>query len=247
MFLLVGIRDVIEVEPAYFLRSQKEASAHEGTAAGGARLSTSGDSSNSSKYELSGHDMVLHRLTERYVGRVVPGRGYCAAIAGIVSATPGVIRGPAGSSWSSVTFEAVLFRPHRNEKIRATIAGQAAEGLYLTLGFYEHIFVPAEALLQPGSTFDAERKLWTYSFLSDDPQSPRTPIATSSSSGGGGGGGGNKEERNDYQTGDEVLFAVKEVVLRDTVSSEHDGSSDEAPMKIIGTFAGSGLGPCAWF
>jgi DNA-directed RNA polymerase III subunit RPC8 len=223
MFILLTIKDVIEIEPAYFLQTASDIAASA--------------SDPCAPYYLSVDEILLHRVTERYVGKVVPGRGYCAAIASVVSATAGVIRGHAGSSWSSVVFEAVIFRPDVDEKIRGVIAAQTAEGIHVSIGFFDNVFVPAEALLQPGSSFDAERKVWTYSFISDDPTSPRTP--TSPTAG--------KESRNDYQTGDEVLFAVKDVTLREVVSSEQEASGDDAPMKIQGSFAGSGLGPCAWF
>ena len=235
MFLLLTIRDVIEIEPAYFPKL--------------VAAQTDDDAPpppEDAPCQLSVDEILLHRLTERYVGHVVPGRGYCAAISSIVSSTPGVIRGHAGSSWSSVTFQAVIFRPHPNEKIRAVISSQSAEGIMLSLGFFDNIFIAAESLIHPGSSFDAERKVWTYSITNvddeggDPPTSPRGAAAP-------GGGPSSSFGSNDYQNGDEVLFAVKDVALRDVISAEYDEAGDDAPMKITGSFAGTGLGPCAWF
>lgn len=263
MFLLVTVKDVVEVEPAYF--SPVCTSSADPTTPTTTATTT---------YQLTSDEILLHRITERYVGKVIPGQGLCVAAHAVLSLTPGVIRGPCGSSWTWATFQAVVFCPAAGEIIRAKISRQSPDGIYLSLEFFDEIFIPGSSLVQPGSSYDDEKKLWCYQFTepagvedgSSNPAAPssptsspqrrrnmpETPFASAVPS---------STRTNNYITGDDALLLVMDVEIRDIVSSITSGSNMEAgtngvgveaaveapPMSIVGSFAGTGLGPCAWY
>lgn len=227
MFLLVRLTDVVEMEPAYFspecqpdrlqcLRAPRE-----------------------EHYVPTSEDMIWHRISERYVGRVVPDSGLCVGVSDLVSHSTSVIRGGDGSSWTTVTFDVVVLRPAIHERIRAKIFRQSEKGIYLSVEFFDNIFVPAHCLLQP-SVFDVSTGVWNLQITEDDPVTGESVVTGT----------------NEYITNDEVLVAVTNVDVKGSVdhvvtsTSSSNGKSDAngpTPMTILGTFADTGLGPCAWY
>lgn len=220
MFILVKVLDVVEVEPAYFSpelqpdRRQALRAAVDGSC-----------------YTPSLEDILWHRISERYVGKIIPNRGLCVAVAELLSFSNSVIRGSDGASWTTLTFNAVVFRPVINERIYAVIDRQTEQGIYLSVEFYKDIFVPAQFLIQP-SAFDVTSGSWHL--VIEDEESAGAPV------------------RNEYKNGDRVMVGVWDVSVKGAVdqvgvvSAEGTGLSS-SPMSITGTFADIGLGPCVWF
>jgi DNA-directed RNA polymerase subunit E'/Rpb7 len=164
MFEVVTICDLVEVTPSLF-RAQPQADA---------------DAPPASSFR----DAVLAGVTKKYCFRVVPGRGLCVGVAALQGTgesrlTPGV-----ASAFIGATFDLLFFMPRLDEKIRAVISKQDATGVFLSLHFFDSVFVPAH-LLVDGSVFDAAKGVWQ---LEVD-------------------GGGVNTYRND----DDVLFAVQSV------------------------------------
>lgn len=227
MFLLVRLTDVVEVEPAYFspefqpdrvqnLRAPKD-----------------------DLYAPVCEDLLWHRISERYVGKVIPESGLCVAVADLVSYSNSVIRGGDGSSWTTVTFEVVVLRPEIHERIRAKIVRQSEKGIYLSVELFDGIFVPAHALVQP-SVFDVVSGVWNLQITDDDAESGVSTLIGC----------------NEYKTNDEVIVAITEVVVRsavdhlcsaDALTSESRRDGSIQPMSVTGSFADTGLGPCAWY
>ena len=74
-----------------------------------------------------------------------------------------------GAAHHRVSCELVVFRPCLGELLIGTIVGASADGLRLSLGFFEDVVVPSY-LLQATSKWDARRRtwIWEYSDDSDD-------------------------------------------------------------------------------
>jgi len=104
-------------------------------------------------------EVLLHRLSEKYVGRIVPGVGLCVTVHTAKSVANGIIRGHSGNAWYTVHFEAVVFRPEVGERMRCTISTQDAKGIYLSVEFFDDILVPSQFLIQP-SIFDEAKATW---------------------------------------------------------------------------------------
>lgn len=178
-------------------------------------------------------DIVLHRLTERYVGRVVPRLGLCVAVEHVLEYTPCSVRGPHGSAWLGAVFDICVFAPAPGTRLRAKISSQNDTGIYLRVDFAAAfpIHVPAAQLVD-GSLFDAERKQWCLP-LQDEGE-------------GESGEGGGEEYRNYYTVNEDV---VVKMLSCDVCGGEGEHSQPEAAllMRLVGSFQGDGLGPVVWY
>jgi DNA-directed RNA polymerase III subunit RPC8 len=237
MFFLLRLRDTIEIEPAYFSPEklqQPPVSSPLVTTTSSGDAAPAADSGNR-RYAPSHEDILWHRVSERYVGKVIPSRGLCIAIAELVQFSNSTIRGSDGSSWTSVTFDAVVLRPEVGERIRANIHRQTEKGIYLSVELFHDIFVPASHLVHP-SIYDESTGTWHLKIEDED-------------------AGNGAVTLNPYRKDDDVIVMVRDVVVRSSVDLlSADESSlgpgmldDDSPMVVIGSFLDVGLGPCVWF
>ena len=96
MFELHTLKDIIEVPPCMLLPSALDCS-----------IPASADGS-ASPFLI----VVKHCIGRKYIGRVVPRKGYCVAISNIIKCgVPAVLYNGEGSCWCSVVFTVILFRP----------------------------------------------------------------------------------------------------------------------------------------
>lgn len=237
MFLLLRLRDTIEIEPAYFSPEKLQKlppPLSVISSQSGPEVTTSSGGDALDRYTPSHEDVLWHRVSERYVGKVIPSRGLCIAIAELIHFSNSTIRGSDGSSWTSVTFDAVVLRPDVGERLRANIHRQTEKGIYLSVELFHDIFVPASHLVQP-SIFDDNTGIWHLNIEDED--------------------GSGAVTLNPYRKDDEVIVAVRDVVVRSSVdllsADESNGGGnnldDDSPMVVIGSFLDVGLGPCVWF
>lgn len=230
MFFILRIRDTIEIEPAYFSPEKTQ----QALCSSASNIGDGGKDGDE-RYCPTHDDILWHRVSERYVGKVIPSRGLCIAVAELVSFSISTIRGGDGSSWTSVTFDAVLLRPEVGERLRARIDRQTEKGMFVSVELFSDIFVPAAHLVQP-SIFDDTTSTWHLRLVEDERGSGEATL-------------------NPYRKGDDVIVAVREVVARssiDIISADESSIAaglldDDAPMVIIGSFLDVGLGPCVWF
>ncbi|CAC9454996.1 putative DNA-directed RNA polymerase III subunit [Leishmania infantum JPCM5] len=179
MFSSYILYDTVAIEAVYFPRHFTNECADSGGAA--ATNTTRGPSSAATAtvavrsdgdnecYSLTLRDILLHRLTERYVGRVIPSRGLCVAITEVMEYSASSVRGAAASAWLTVTFGVCVFAPNPGTRLKARIAYQTAAGVYLTMDLFVAIpfLVPAEMLV-PGSRFSAAQGFWYLPLDTED-------------------------------------------------------------------------------
>lgn len=224
MFDLFTLRDTIEVEPTFLTTAASDSQQNtEEEEARDERATTSSDP----KKNVGNFAIVLkHRVEEKFVGRVVPSVGYCVAVAAISSY--GDCRVINGSVWSTVTFQAVLFRPAKNERFRATIVGQSPEGIQLSVEFFDAIVVPPQLLPQP-SQFDEEEGMWHLTLEAEEESG--------------------KMEKHYFKSKDEVIVSTHSVIVGSGEVEDGEQSQQKGgiSMQVIGCLAGEGLGPCSWF
>lgn len=68
-----------------------------------------------------------------------------------------------GASYISVKFRLVVFKPFSGEIITGTVKETTQEGVQVTLGFFDQIYIPASLLPEP-STFDESDYMWLWEF-----------------------------------------------------------------------------------
>ncbi|KPI83676.1 putative DNA-directed RNA polymerase III subunit [Leptomonas seymouri] len=168
MFSSYVLYDTVAIEAVYFPHTFTAASTN-GANSSNAVPANRSDSANNhgshshddEPYELTLRDILLHRLTERYVGRVIPSRGLCVAITEVMEYSASSVRGAAASAWLTATFGVCVFAPIPGTRMKARIAHQNASGVYLTLDFCVSIpFLVPTSMLVPGSQYHAAQGLW---------------------------------------------------------------------------------------
>lgn len=165
MFSSYILYDTVAIEAVYFPRdfpsASTTASNSSATANTGSSNSNAASDDASAAYALTMRDILLHRLTERYVGRVIPSRGLCVAITEVLEYSASSVRGAAASAWLTATFGVCVFAPRPGTRLKARIAHQSAAGVHLTMDLLVSIpfLVPAE-LLVPGSLYSAAQGVW---------------------------------------------------------------------------------------
>ncbi|ESL08039.1 DNA-directed RNA polymerase III subunit [Trypanosoma rangeli SC58] len=242
IFYSYVLRDVLEVEPVYF---QVHVAA---AAASAAEEDTAGSLDTQQPYHATFEDIIMHRLTERYVGKIVPGCGLCVAIHEILQYTEGIVRGPSASAWLTAQFRLCVFAPTPGARLRATISAQTREGIFLTLDFFQFVFfVPGDLLVAP-SSYHEENRCWALHVDGEEEEEALEPAL------------------NPYVNGDEVVVKVERVIVRELVDfhgnvggngggnlTGRDGAgkdgflASQLPMEVCGSFVGTGLGPVLWF
>ena len=109
---------------------------------------------------------VIERL---YVDKVIRDLGLVITLYDVVSVEGGTVYPGEGSAHFKVVFRVVVFRPFVGEVLEATLKRSDEEGLRVSLGFFDDVFVPAH-LLQDPSNFDDKEKLWVWEYQGDAKQ-----------------------------------------------------------------------------
>ncbi|KAK7198728.1 DNA-directed RNA polymerase III subunit [Novymonas esmeraldas] len=251
MFSSYVLYDTVAIEAVYFPRDFPSARDGAGGAAASPASSSSGADDGNTSYSLTLHDILLHRLTERYVGRVVPSRGLCVAVTEVMDYSASSVRGAAASAWLTATFGVCVFAPVPGTRLKARIAHQTAAGVLLTMDLFVAIpfLVPAEMLVA-GSRFSPTHGYWYLPMEAEEQESGDPPTAVSAST---------AAAYNPYTVGAEVIVKVEsctvqseEAVLAadevEGVDGGGGGGGGAVPiMELRGSFLGDALGPMSWF
>ncbi|XP_073302736.1 uncharacterized protein [Primulina huaijiensis] len=186
------------------------------------------------------NEAIKGELDSLFSDKVIQSLGLCVSVYDIRSIDGGFISPGDGASTYTVRFRLVMFQPFVGEVISARLKESNKDGLRLSLGFFEDIYVPVPLLPSPNhSEPDPEQKdgirwIWEY-------EGENYPIDGT----------------------DEIRFRVHKIsfppVPLDLAKKESDkNQSDEkdseqknlkpfAPMVVTGSLDGDGLGPISWW
>jgi DNA-directed RNA polymerase III subunit RPC8 len=142
-----------------------------------------------------------------------------------------------GSSHTDVVFRYIVFRPEIGSLVTGKIKSCTREGIFVTLGFFDDIFIPKDELQHP-SRFEEAEQAWVWEYPLED---------------------GAKHDLF-MDVGESIKFRVidEEFVESEPTgppdsSSNAEGSSSNTtdntkpPYKIIGAINESGLGIDSWW
>ncbi|ODQ53767.1 hypothetical protein SAICODRAFT_79492 [Saitoella complicata NRRL Y-17804] len=107
------------------------------------------------------HVTLEDAINAKYANRVLQSIGLCIALHSILSSADGTIKYGDGNSYVQVEFNLIVWRPFRGEVLVGRIKGVGAEGIKVSLGFFEDIFIPASELFE-GTEFDATQGGWIW-------------------------------------------------------------------------------------
>ncbi|KAK4780279.1 hypothetical protein SAY87_016385 [Trapa incisa] len=177
---------------------------------------------------------VKHELDELFLDKVVPKLGLCVSVYEIKNITGGFIFPGDGAPTYTVKCRLVIFRPFVGEIIDAKLKDYDENGLRLSLGFFDDIYVPSILLPSP-SNFkpDPENKnrrrwVWEYGDANDGEQTSgdRFPIE---------------------EIGETIRFRVQSINYPSIPLEQPNNSKPFAPMVITGSLDNDGLGPISWW
>ncbi|KAG5593843.1 hypothetical protein AABB24_032381 [Solanum stoloniferum] len=170
------------------------------------------------------NEAIKGELEGLFVDKVIANLGLIISIYDIRSIDDGFIYPSEGASTYTVKFRLVVFRPFVGEVITAKLKESKAEGLRLSLGFFDDIYVPAPLLPDPSrSEPDPENKnqvRWIWKF--DELDYPIDGV-------------------------DEIRFQVHNVSYPSMPLEQDKDSKPFAPMVIKGSLDADGLGPISWW
>ena len=173
-------------------------------------------------------EAVTQVIESLYVDKVVKDLGLVVTLYEIVSITDGTVYPGEGSAHFHVVFKDVVFRPFVGEVLEGKLQKATAKGLYVSLGFFDDVFVP-EHMLQEPSAFDETEQLWTWNYM---------------------------EEKMFMDLKEPIRFRVSSVRFPDQPRSQRDldpkslgktPSGAFAPMVVVGDINADGLGLMSWW
>ena len=142
-----------------------------------------------------------------------------------------------------------MWRPRLHERLKATISHQDDSGVFLTVNFFDNIFVPSHLLKDP-SEYDPARRQWRYLPLADSAADDSQAASSQPEKGAG------LVQYAPYENGAQVIFSVHaavEAVLEGgqtglgAAARDTTAVAPPAAFSVQGSFVDPGLGPMAWF
>ncbi|XP_038713986.1 DNA-directed RNA polymerase III subunit RPC8-like [Tripterygium wilfordii] len=169
-------------------------------------------------------DAIKSVLQDMFLDKVIANLGLCISVYDIRGIKGGIIFPGDGASTYTVKFRLLVFRPFVGEIISAKLKEADANGLRLSVGFFDDIYVPVHLLPNP-SRFEPDphngyQPMWTWEFDGE-----KLPIDET----------------------DEIRFRVHGVNYPSIPLEQPESSKQFAPMVITGSLDYDGLGPISWW
>lgn len=126
----------------------------------------------------------------------------------------GVLVAGDGAAHHEVVFRLVVFRPFVDEVLVGTVAESTEEGIRVSLGFFEDVFIPGARMQRP-SYYDKESRLWIWTPKYGDDQDRGADSGGAKAEVGNNGDehgeSGEEDERFEIELGAQIRFKVKAI------------------------------------
>ncbi|KAK8506185.1 hypothetical protein V6N13_002822 [Hibiscus sabdariffa] len=170
-------------------------------------------------------------LEALFIDKVIEKLGFCISVYDISSIKGGFVFPGDGASTYTVEFRLIVFRPFIGEVIVAKLIESDANGLRLSLGFFDDIYIPVDQLPNP-SRFEAvpntrNQGRWIWDFGGEEDQSDEPQFVIDGR--------------------DQIKFQVQSVIYHSIPLEQPENSKPFAPMVITGTLNHDGLGAVSWW
>ncbi|KAK7696398.1 hypothetical protein QCA50_001052 [Cerrena zonata] len=193
-------------------------------------------------FGLPPEQAITNELNKKYANKVLHDVGLCICVFDISEAGEGKVRYGDGFLWYKVSFRLVVFRPFASEVIVAKVKSSDEDGIRLSVGFFDDIYIPVMWLPEP-CAFDPNER--AHFWL------PGSEAKTA-------------HELLDSATDDRMYIDANEIVRVRVEADEFyddepgppkatDGvqqlhlENRRAPYTITCSIAEQGLGPVAWW
>ncbi|CAG8447151.1 8307_t:CDS:2 [Diversispora eburnea] len=104
------------------------------------------------------YEALTDEINRIYANKVIQEIGLCICLFDILSASEEVVHYGNGASYANVTFRLVVFRPFIGEILEGTVSSNTAEGVKVTLGYFDDILIPTNQ--DDKWKFDHETQVW---------------------------------------------------------------------------------------
>lgn len=112
---------------------------------------------------------IMDALSEKYPNKVVLNLGLCVAIYDVIHVGESQIYPGNASHHTTVEFRLVIFKPFVGEVLDGSITSCDAQGVRISLGFFDEVHVPGR-LLQEGSVWSEDEQVWVWCVPGTDSQ-----------------------------------------------------------------------------
>ncbi|KAJ1946991.1 DNA-directed RNA polymerase III complex subunit Rpc25 [Kickxella alabastrina] len=116
-----------------------------------------------SEFTKSREDALKDEINSKYTNRVLHDIGLCILVHDLQEIDEGYVQHSEGWIWVKVTFRMIVFRPFRDEILLGRVRSASAQGIQVTMGFFDDITIPADKMPQ-GSEFDATEGVWVWRY-----------------------------------------------------------------------------------
>lgn len=107
--------------------------------------------------------VIKEEINRKLANKVVIDVGLCICVHSIINIGDSYVFQGDGSTYTKVQYNMVVFRPAVGDILVAKLRSCSREGVYLTLGFFDNIFISAESLMKP-SRFDEKEQMWSWEY-----------------------------------------------------------------------------------
>ncbi|KAJ2913672.1 hypothetical protein MD484_g6738, partial [Candolleomyces efflorescens] len=201
-------------------------------------------------FGLAPSDAITGELNKKYANRVLHEVGLCVCVFDLADVGEGRVRYGDGFLWYKVTFRMVVFRPFVSEVVVAKVKSSDEDGIRLSMGFFDDMYIPAIYLPQPCAFDPNERAhfwlpdspLTSTSDLLDTPTSERMYIDTNEVV-------RVRVEQDEFYDDEPGPAKVVEGVIQDPAGGVDKGlaGNKRPPYSVVCSIAEQGLGPVVWW
>ena len=106
-------------------------------------------------------ESIKRTLMLKYSNKLLPEVGLCVCLCDVLEIGDAHLYHTDGAPWVRVAFRFVVFRPSIGEILAGTVLSSDAEGIRVSLGFFDEVLVPASHF-RPDCVHDERTGLWKW-------------------------------------------------------------------------------------
>ncbi|KNE54442.1 DNA-directed RNA polymerase [Allomyces macrogynus ATCC 38327] len=173
-------------------------------------------------------EAIEYEINAKYANKAFHDIGFCICVHDLVEIGDGIVQHSEGSVFYKVKFRMIVFRPFPGEIIVGKIKASAPDGIWVSVGFFDDIFIAKELLPSPRE-FEESEQVWVWKYQGADLF---------------------------LDVGERVRLQVQRLEFKEVrpdAAPGPDGGETlveapaEVPFKIFGDMKSPGTGPLAWW
>mmetsp|Transcript_7834 Transcript_7834/g.8984 ORF Transcript_7834/g.8984 Transcript_7834/m.8984 type:complete len:223 (-) Transcript_7834:23-691(-) len=185
-------------------------------------------------------DAVLKQLINaKFSNKVLADIGLCICVYDFLNVGDAYTYQGDGAAHVEVKFRVVVFRPFEGEVLEGKVRSCKTDRVLITLGFFEDIILPADALPHP-SQFNEKEQLWSWDYNSTEDASEEGQDDAADAT----------EDQGFFIHYDQsIRFRVTSIRFNTAAIDEKplEGYQSNAPLSLLVSIKESGLGPTEWW